>query len=383
MWSGRLIRNDFWKILNPAHIKTKNRALMIVSNLLLMALAGTALTSILILVLRRPALAVGYTDNPQGRKQHKNPVPPIGGVITFPVLIFLTALAGFDWLAHWYLALAIVVSLAMGAIDDVYFLRSYQKFLIQIGVAFLLVMPGGATISSLGNLLGFGPIDLGLFAVPFSLFCMVLLINAINMIDGMDGLSGGVGLIMLALFGWFAFAAGRGDLLALSLISFGALSGFTLLNMRFPWQKQARIFLGDAGSLSLGCLIGWLAITLYNSPEATIPSMTLGWILAFPVMDAFALFALRLSEKRSPFSADRYHFHHILRDSGLRASISVMIIHGVHILYAGIALCLYSTGGAYEWLYFYVWAGILAIHTVLVFKANTTEKFIHSFFRTE
>lgn len=351
--------------------------------ILTLALAGAVLTSLLILLLYKPALAVGYTDNPRGRKQHKDPVPPIGGVVAFPVMICLTWLAGFDWLEHWYVLTAITLSLVMGAVDDVYFLRSTQKFLVQIGIAVLLVIPGGATITTLGNLLGFGPIELGVFAVPFSLFCMVLLINAINMIDGLDGLSGGIGLIMLGVFSGFAFLSGDQALFILSIISFATIAGFTFLNMRFPWQKRARIFFGDSGSLSLGCLIGWLAITLYNSPDIELPSMTLGWILAFSVMDAFALFALRLSEKRSPFSADRYHFHHILRDSGLRVSISVLIIHAVHLVYAGLALALYVTGGAMEWMYFYGWVAVLVIHTFLVFRANTTEKWIHSLLRLD
>lgn len=342
------------------------------------------LSSVLIRILKKPSLRAGYVDNalycPQGRKKHIRPTAPIGGLIAIPVAMIISAMAGFDWIAHWPLALAIIISLIMGAIDDIAHLSSLKKLGVQVLIAFILVGPGGAEIHNLGNLLGTGNIDLGVASFLFSLFCMILLINAINMIDGLDGLLGGIGLILLGFMGLFCAIGFDSAYFTLIFPFMGAILGFYLMNMRFPWQRQAHVFFGDAGSLSLGCVIGWLAITLYNDPDLSLPSMALGWLLAFPVMDAFALFTLRLSERRSPFDGDRYHFHHILSDSGFSDTTSVLILHAIHFLYAIIALIIYLSGGAFEFVFFYLWLTLLITHTIIAFKAHWAEKKIHDIF---
>ena len=340
-----------------------------------LAFTGSVLFTLLLL---SPARMMGYVDAPEkhdaGRKKHAKAVPPIGGVVVIPLAIVLSWMAGFDWLSHWPVLTAIMLMLITGAIDDKYHINSVLKLALQILAAYLIVVPGGAVLTYLGNLLGFGPIDFGIFAGPFSIFCIVLLINAINMIDGLDGLSGGVAIIILSSISLLMIlGGGSSELVPLCITVIGTLIGFWLLNMRFPWQNSARVFMGDGGTLALGAFIAWLAITVYNNGGAAIPSMSLGWLLAFPVMDAFAIFTLRLSQKRSPFSPDRLHFHHILRDSGFRTSAAVGIIYLINIAYSGIAFMTLSFHKMPEAVFFYPWLFILALHTLIIFKSGQAE----------
>lgn len=338
----------------------------------LLALTGSVL---FIFLLISPARMMGYVDPPEkhdaGRKKHAKAVPPIGGVVVIPLAIFLSWMAGFDWLSHWPVLAAIMLMLITGVVDDKYHISPTLKLALQIVAAYLIVIPGGAVLTQFGNLLGFGPIDFGIFAGPFSIFCVVLFINAINMIDGLDGLSGGVVFIILSsILLLMIIGGGSSELAPLCITVIGALIGFWLLNMRFPWQNSARVFMGDGGTLALGAFIAWLAITVYNNGGGAIPSMSLGWLLAFPVMDAFALFTLRLSQKRSPFSPDRLHFHHILLDTGFRTSTAVGIIYLINIAYSGIALVALNFHQMPEAAFFYPWFFILALHTLFVFKSG-------------
>ena len=350
-----------------------------------------ALASILlILAFKNLAVRAGYVDDPDqdkdARKRHKHAVPPIGGIIVVPVGMLVSMFAGFDWLSFWPVTLSVLMLLIVGLLDDKYDIPAFFKFAVQISVAILLVVPGQAELSYMGNLFGWGDIHLGMYSPIFSVICVVLFLNAINMIDGLDGLLCSILTIMLCALASLSLFSGQGELNPLILSFIGALIGFAVFNMRFPWQKNALIFMGDAGTLALGALVGWAAIYTYNISyinvndvplTASIPAMVLGWLLAYPVMDTFALFAYRLKNKRSPFSPDRYHLHHILRDSGLSVSLSVLILCMLQLTYTLLAiLCLLKAQDIPQYVFFYPWVVILAVHTSIVFNARKVEAFL-------
>ena len=68
--------------------------------------------------------------------------------------------------------------------------------------------------------------------------------------------------------------------------------------------------------------------------------------------------------------------HYILRDSGLTATKSVLIVHGFHILYGGIGFMAIVATDIPESVFFYCWMAILAGHTIMVFKARSAEDFL-------
>jgi UDP-GlcNAc:undecaprenyl-phosphate GlcNAc-1-phosphate transferase len=291
-----------------------------------------ALGLVLLLVPPLKALApkLGLVDKPDERKIHEGVVPLIGGLIILPVFILVSILSGASLAYNWPLYSAILILLVTGAVDDKKHLPAFLKFGLQFVAAALVVLPGGAVLNDLGNLFGLGIFDLGLIAIPFSIVSVVLLINAINLMDGLDGLAGGTVFIIL---GWFLFcciSATGGSPHTLSIaILMASIAGFLFYNMRSPWRAKASIFMGDAGSMSLGLLIAWYAIKLSPEGARVIEPMSVAWVLAVPIWDECAQFYRRVREGRHPFSADRGHFHHHFERAEIPPCKAALYVHAL------------------------------------------------------
>lgn len=102
--------------------------------------------------------------------------------------------------AYPVLLACLVVLALVGAYDDLRSVQPATRFLFQIVAVLLMTFNGQVLLSNLGNLLGLGAVFRWEFAIPFTLFGIVGVINAfLTMIDGLDGLAGGVALIVI---GW-------------------------------------------------------------------------------------------------------------------------------------------------------------------------------------
>jgi len=277
--------------------------------------------AILIPVFRRFAPALRLLDSPSARKQHEGAVPLIGGLVVLPIFILVSLLVGFSLGQYWTLYLGVIILLITGAVDDALHVRPSVKFVLQMLVAGLVVVIGGAQISTLGNLFGLGDFDLGFMAIPFSFAAVMLLINAVNLMDGLDGLAGSSVLVMLG------FLTLGSEHVILNLTLMASIAGFLVYNIRHPWRQKASVFLGDAGSLALGLCLAWFAIEAGKGGNAAaLHPMSVAWILALPIMDTCAQFYRRVREGRHPFSPDRGHFHHHFIEAGFRDGRAVAMI---------------------------------------------------------
>jgi UDP-GlcNAc:undecaprenyl-phosphate/decaprenyl-phosphate GlcNAc-1-phosphate transferase len=273
--------------------------------------AGTAAT----LVLARAAGALKLVDHPGGRKSHSQPVPLVGGLAIFVALLGATTVIGIANSAGYFLfALSIVI--AVGMWDDVTEISPRVKFAIEIVASCFMIFGAGVQLHSVGDLLGWKPIGLWIFAVPLTVFAVVGVVNSLNMMDGLDGLGGSIALVAFAWYAAVAAVSGLDLQFKTALIFCGAIGGFLLFNLRFPWQPRARVFLGDAGSLMIGFALGWFAIDLTQGARRTMPPIAALWIIVLPLADCVSLMARRIRAGRSPFVADSHHFHHYLLARG-------------------------------------------------------------------
>ena len=182
--------------------------------------------------------------------------------------------------------------------------------------------------------------------MPFTLFSVVGVINAFNMIDGLDGLAGGLALIAA---GWLAVLCLTGPApnptaayLLLTLVM--VLAGFLAWNLRHPWRRKAKVFMGDAGSTLLGFALGWFMIDLSQGDEqAVMAPITALWIMALPLMDTITVMIRRLRAGQSPFAGDRQHLHHLLLATGRTDARVTAILLGCGLMTGGI-------GAAAWWL---------------------------------
>jgi UDP-GlcNAc:undecaprenyl-phosphate GlcNAc-1-phosphate transferase len=293
----------------------------IVLSAVIMAVVATVTT----VVLARFAPTLGLLDHPGGRKDHHGSVPVVGGIALVVTLLCAVFFIERTPVPPAFLAAAAIL-VVVSVWDDWKELHHLPRFGAQIAAVLVMVYGAGVELKSVGNLLGLNSIGLSIFVVPMTVFAVVGVINAVNMIDGMDGLAGSTSLVALAWYGVAATLSGLSGQAGLAWILCGGLAGFLLLNLRLPWQPQARVFLGDAGSTLLGFTLAWLAIDLTQGPGRTMPPIAGLWVVLLPLADTVSLMARRRSRGHSPFKPDREHIHHFLLAHGYSVSGALGIL---------------------------------------------------------
>ncbi|MRH79092.1 hypothetical protein GH984_10315 [Spiribacter sp. C176] len=283
--------------------------------------------------LRRPAQRWGFVDRPGGRKTHEKPTPTIGGLGLFLAFFLTLALMAPTSLipatTHWPLWVSLLLLLGAGAVDDQRGLSVGPRLTVQLVCAGLLIGGGGVVLYDLGYWPGGTPMALGLLAVPITLMGIVGFVNAVNMMDGVDGVAGGT---VFAMLGWLAVAALLADAITavqIALILAAAVLGFLVHNLRSPLRRRASVFLGDAGSLGLGLVVIWLAMTISQHPDRVVSPWGIAWVVVLPVLDTLSLCIRRVMRGQSPFRADRAHLHHVLERAGFTPGQSAALLIAV------------------------------------------------------
>ena len=299
---------------------------------------------LLILILRPVAERIGLLDYPNQRSSHRAPTPLVGGlaiylaVLTGAVAAFLSGLLPMDGYTLSLLGGGGLLVL-VGAIDDARDLSPMLRFGVQIIAALIMVYGGGVVLSDLGRMLPSGEVlELGVLAVPFTVFATLGVINALNMCDGLDGLSGTLSIISITGLMIVSFVnGGPADSILLAVLAM-SIFAFLLFNLRLPGRSRAAVFMGDAGSMFLGFALTWFAISLSQGEQrAMVPSAAL-WFLMLPLFDTVSMMLRRLAKGRSPFSADREHIHHVFLMAGFTVNETVTVMAAAALIGAGTGL---------------------------------------------
>jgi UDP-GlcNAc:undecaprenyl-phosphate GlcNAc-1-phosphate transferase len=270
-------------------------------------------------------------DMPNARKEHSSPIPTMGGIAI--VAGMMTAL--FLWLpfnneiAQISFFFSITVLFGLGIMDDLKDLSAKYKFIIQLALAALIAV-SGIRITSFDGLFGLNELPLSA-QYTFTLLAIVGITNAFNLIDGIDGLAGGLGFMSLVTLGLFLTMSGDNNTALIAFALAGAILAFLYFNF-----NPARIFMGDTGSLILGFVIAVLAVRLLQVNIASghpvlphAPVFLLGIVL-IPVFDTLRVFAIRIWNGKSPFSADKTHIHHLLTNNGFSHAFAAKMICFIH-----------------------------------------------------
>lgn len=282
-------------------------------------------------------------DEPNGRRLNKVVVPTMGGIAIFigfsvSSILFLGKDSPHELR---YLFVTIIMMLFIGIKDDILVISPAKKFMVQITAALILVLLGNFRIVHTYELFSATTLNEWI-SIPLSVLVILFLINAFNLIDGIDGLAGGLALFAsLALGSWFMLT-GRFNSAVLCLALCGSLAAFLYYNLRGGKNK---IFMGDTGSLILGVFLAAMVIRFNELNEATTspyrfsqaPLIALAFMIV-PVTDTLRVFAIRIKNKRSPFSPDMNHFHHLLIQSGLNHIQATCFLLGYTISFTALAL---------------------------------------------
>ena len=325
-------------------------------------LISVFITIVLIPVFRRLAIRVHAMDNPNERNVHLMPMPKSGGIaMAFGMLVPILMWAPANHEVRAILIGGGIVVL-FGLVDDFKNLGYKAKFTGQATAALIVILYGRIKIKSFGMLL---PNDVLLpdwFAIPLTLIVIVGVTNAINLSDGLDGLAGGICFLSFCCIGYLAY---QGENIAIALLSVsvvGAIFSFLRFNT-YP----ATLFMGDAGSQ----LLGFLAITFLlgltqgNTPLSPLLPLIL---LGFPVLDTLTVMYERTTEGRSPFVADKKHFHHKLIRLGFYHTEAVFVIY---ILQAFLVTSAFLFRFYSEW---FLLTGYLIFNSIILFGFSIAGK---------
>ena len=171
---------------------------------------------------------------------------------------------------------------ATGVIDDRKELSASLKMAVQLG-ATLLVMCFGMVLRVLPEQLGFVSVIGNVF---LTVLWIVGITNAMNFFDGMDGLAAGLGAIISFFLAIMAFQTSQRYLGWLSLSLMGGCLGF--LPHNFRRRGRAFIFLGDAGSTTIGFVLASIAVygdwAGKRSVVALVSPLLIFWILIFDMV---------------------------------------------------------------------------------------------------
>lgn len=278
-------------------------------------------------------------DRPGSRKIHSGNVSRLGGFAFLPIMalslgLMLIIPALYSEQSTIYdnqefirflpeivvLFGAMIVMYLTGLYDDLIGVGYGVKFIAQI-IAAVMLVEAGDYIVDYQHLFGIGTTTMAMGKI-ISGFFLVYMVNAMNLIDGLDGLAAGLGVIALIFYGIALYLEGQFLFSLISWIGASTVAVFWIFNVFGSRRHKTKIFMGDVGSLTIGLLIGFLAICAARVPRAQSAWQIQSLVIALspmviPVLDVIRVFCVRIMNKKSPFLPDKRHIHHLMLQAGM------------------------------------------------------------------
>ncbi|GAB1451598.1 MraY family glycosyltransferase [Draconibacterium sp.] len=315
------------------------------------------------------------------RKVHTKVVPPMGGVAIFIGFTISSIIAtdGISFDALKYIIASVIIMFFIGLKDDLMDISAKKKLIIQVFAAIILIALGNVRFTNMHGILGFTDIGFGASLI-LSLFAMVVIINAFNLIDGIDGLASGLAILAASTFGSWFYLSGHPQFAILSFALVGSLVGFFIYNV---FGKRNKLFMGDTGSLIIGLIISALVVkfnefNINNTvPYAISAAPALSFaIIIVPLIDTLRVMTIRISNKKSPFAADKNHIHHRLLKlvkSHFKVTMIIVAANAFIIAFA-ILLNFLSLNVNFQFILIFLLGVAISFIPSIVLRIKSTEK---------
>lgn len=313
------------------------------------------------------AILKNLVDNPDARKLQRNPVPVMGGVaVFFGIVIGLcSSQAMFNSATTFMLISAMMIMLYIGTIDDIIDLSPNIRFFVEIIVIAWLIYATNSSINCFWGLWGVMNIPEWASYI-LTIFASVGIINAVNLIDGVNGLSSGYCFMSSVMFAIFFYISGNQIMTSLAISAAGAIIPFFLHNV---FGNKTKMFIGDGGTLVIGTLMAMFVMNileqqtecsaLANEGVGLIPFSLA--VMSIPVFDTLRVMSTRILNKKSPFSPDKTHLHHLFIDLGFSHIGTTISILSLNFLIVAIWFASYKLGASVDiQLYIVVTCSLLA-----------------------
>ncbi len=315
------------------------------------------------------------------RKVHTKIVPPMGGVAIFIGFTISSIIAtdGISFDSLKYIIASVIIIFFIGLKDDLMDISARKKLMVQIFAAVILITLGNVRFTYLHGILGIKDIGFGISLV-LSIFAMVVIMNAFNLIDGIDGLASGLAILAAGVFGSWFYVAGHVQFAILSFALVGSLVGFFIYNV---FGHRNKLFMGDTGSLIIGLVISALVVKFNEfNVDQTLPHVTSAApavsfaIIIVPLIDTLRVMTIRISHKKSPFSADTNHIHHRLLQlvtSHFKVTLIIIAANAVVIAFA-ILLNQLSLNINFQFILVLLLGILISFFPSIVLKLKSTAK---------
>ncbi|WP_176724280.1 MraY family glycosyltransferase [Desulfoplanes formicivorans] len=250
-------------------------------------------------------------DVPSSRSSHSCPTPKGGGVGILAAFVLFSLVGSLSRIAVCGATILALISFQ----GDKQELTPTFRLLVQFTCAFLALW--GIECES-GLHLSWGA---RVLLVPAFVIFIVGTANFYNFMDGINGIAGMTGIVGFAGLTWWAFSMGRTDIGTASLALAGGCAGFLPMNV-----PQARVFMGDIGSVLLGFCFGLFVVGL---AESFLDFVVLCSLLFTFYADELCTMLQRFKQGDSFFQPHRKHLYQVLVNEMGTAHWKVSLSYGV------------------------------------------------------
>lgn len=298
-----------------------------ISNPYFITAISIALSVALTYLVRKYARKYKYVANPSADRWHKKPTALMGGISIFLTTVIIYLIFVPKTPQSWIILAGSAFLFIVGLIDDLLFIKPYQKLIGQfIGVGIILGLPSA---------LNFDPLVIpwtswAVVNIWLTAFWLIGITNAINLLDNMDGLAGGISAIAAFILAIGLGANGQPFELLFICAFIGALVGFLVFNF-----NPATIFMGDAGSMFVGFFLASSVLLNQTGGRSrsivsvlAVPAL----ILFVPIFDTTFVTILRKLWGRKASQGGRDHTSHRLVALGLSERSAVLMLYAFAIL---------------------------------------------------
>ena len=261
------------------------------------------------------AEVINVYDAPDKKlKLHKKNTPILGGlilIINYSIYLLFQLLFSDNFLSipkkifniEGYLSILILIFgfFILGFYDDKNKLAPKNKLFFSILLILVSIFLNENLILNSFSLTIFtNKVFLNSFSITFTIFCIILLINALNFFDGINGQSC---IFFIIVFSFLFFKSEMNYFYLLSILLILFILFLNLMN---------KLFLGDGGIFLMGIIASISLILEHNVQKNILYVDEIFFLLLLPGIDLIRLTIIRVFKGRNAFFGDRNHIHHLL-----------------------------------------------------------------------
>ena len=261
------------------------------------------------------AEVINVYDAPDKKlKLHKKNTPILGGlilIINYSIYFLFQLLFSDNFLSipkkifniEGYLSILILIFgfFILGFYDDKNKLAPKNKLFFSIFLILVSILLNQNLILNSFSLTIFtNKVFLNSFSITFTIFCIILLINALNFFDGINGQSC---IFFIIVFSFLFFKSEMNYFYLLSILLILFILFLNLTN---------KLFLGDGGIFLMGIIVSISLILEHNVQKNILYVDEIFFLLLLPGIDLIRLTIIRVFKGRNAFFGDRNHIHHLL-----------------------------------------------------------------------